>query len=523
MSERTLPPAKSLVKYLLVPLAIFAFSLALRYAFFTGFILGDDVQELHASIFMMGNPPDLHDAFHIRFGVWLFNVAFFRLLGVSEFSFFLPTFLMSASLGVIGYFLMLFWGYGEKNSFVAGLFVASAPFEILIGVVRANDLIFSWFLALGLASFLMLEKRPVLQGALLAVFMWLAFYVKLWVVYLFPPIAIYYLFNFVRRGSWKGAASFATMSLALHCTMGIYFQSAGGMFFPFFEYHSATYPVEPGALMQVFSEYPRMLFIGSQFGTTFFGYVPYLLLALVSFKLVLLLARSRSKFARFDRLDVYLIAFYATFFLMLEFFPNTFVFDRYYSAPRIFRYLAPLSFPMTLHLAKMVLDIGKSGMFARKLGRGWPAAALAILIVVNIVQANDATMPGQSYKRALLSVVKDVESISPSNVIFESWIKFFMSEVYLKGRGYNILTVPNYTYDSPAKYEAWLQEITPSLKGRTVLVTGLCNYVHYGCGTCGFRLALFSKPLGPEWKLFSEYDLGYSNPPEPARVWIREA
>ena len=354
---------RNLVRYVLAPVIIFLFSLVLRGALFNGFVLGDDLQELHASVYMMANPPDLHDAFHIRFGVWLYNTAFFKLLGVSEFSFFLPTLMMSASLAVIGYFLLLRWGYGERDSFLAGLFIASAPFEVLIGVVRANDLIFSWFLALGFLSFVMLEKKPILQGVMVAAFLWLAFYVKLWAIYLLPPMLLYYLYGFVKKREWTGPLSFALVTLLLHGAMGLYFQRNIGMFFPFFAEHSATYPVDSSSLVWLFSIYPQMVFSGSQFGTTLFGYVPHLLLIMLSAKLLLMFVKPKSKFAGFDRQDLYLIAFYMSFFLLLEFFPNTFVFDQYYSAPRIFRYLAPISFPMTLHLAKLVLDMSKTKLF----------------------------------------------------------------------------------------------------------------------------------------------------------------
>jgi len=510
-----------LIKYALIPAIIFLFSLLLRDVLFNGFVLGDDPQEMSASVYMMANPPDLHDAFHIRFGVWLYNAAFFNLLGVSEFSFFLPTLLMSASFAVIGYFLLLRWGYGELNSFLAGILIASAPFEVLIGVVRANDLIFSWFLALGFLSFVMLEKKPILQGVLVATFLWLAFYVKLWVIYLLPPLFLYYLYWFVKKREWKGPLSFALVTLLLHGAMGLYFQRNIGTFFPFFAEHSATYPVESSSLVWLFSLYPQAVFVGSQFGTTLFGCIPYLLVFLLSVKLLLMFVKPKSKFAGFDKWDLYMIAFYISFFLLLEFFPNTFVFDQYYSAPRIFRYLAPISFPMTLHLAKLVLDTGKTRLFPPSMKKYGPAILLGLLMFVNIVQAGDATSPGRSYRSALLSVLRDIKTLSPTKVICESWLKYFMEEVYLKGTGISVVSAPDYTIDTAPKYESWIRNAAPSIDDGTVLVTGLGSYVHYGCLGCGFRLALFANPLDPSWKLYSTYNLSYLDPPEPARVWVK--
>ena len=60
---------------------------------------------------------------------------------------------MSSSLSVIGYFLLRLKGYPVFPACMAGLFVATAPYEILIGTVRANDLILAWVLAMGLFFF----------------------------------------------------------------------------------------------------------------------------------------------------------------------------------------------------------------------------------------------------------------------------------------------------------------------------------------------------------------------------------
>ena len=45
--------------------------------------------------------------------------------------------------------------------FLGAVIITSAPFEVLIGTVRANDLILSWVLALGLLFFILLERKPV--------------------------------------------------------------------------------------------------------------------------------------------------------------------------------------------------------------------------------------------------------------------------------------------------------------------------------------------------------------------------
>ncbi|HEY4481961.1 MAG TPA: glycosyltransferase family 39 protein, partial [Candidatus Brocadiaceae bacterium] len=166
--------------------------------------MGDAAEEFPLIQNLAVHGPDFKGHLQYRFGMWLFNVIFFKLFGISETTFFLPTWVMSSSLSVIGYYILLFRQYRPIHALFAGLFIASAPFEILIGTVRANDLILSWFLAMGFLFFVLFEKKHVLQGLLLAFFLWFAFYVKLWAIYLIPALLIYYIVQTIKDKIWYG-------------------------------------------------------------------------------------------------------------------------------------------------------------------------------------------------------------------------------------------------------------------------------------------------------------------------------
>ena len=89
---------------------------------------------------------------------------------------------------------------------------------------------------------------------------------------------------------------------------------------------------------------------------------------------------------------------WGTYFLLMEFFPNGFKLDAYYSVPRIFRYLAPLSFPIALHAAKCVLDVTRLPVV------GIPPAAVATglvtpLLALYVAQAMQANGPSAIYHR----------------------------------------------------------------------------------------------------------------------------
>ena len=502
------------LRRVVLPAVILAWACALRVVLFSGFVLCDDREEFWTAVQMLVHGPLLAHHLQVRFGVWVFNLAAFKLFGVSEFGFFVPTTLMSASLGVVGYALLVRWGYALLPAFAAALMIAAAPFEILMGTVRANDLILAWLVGLALAALVVLDERPVRQGLVVALLGWLAFYVKLWVVYFLPALGVYYLLEAWRRGRWRGAVVFALASLVLHGATCAFWRQRTGSWLPFILSHAATYPVEPGDLARVLRIYPDLLLHGSELGTTLFGRVPYLVGLGLVLKLAGTLARRLGVSYRMDARDWALFGCYASFVIVLEFFPNSFVFDRYYSAPRIFRYLAPLSFPMTLHLAKMVLDL----VPARA---GWlTVTALLALTGLNLHQAAEATAPSRAYRATLMAVLRDVRARRPPMLVTEEWLSYFLSNVYLKDLTREVQVVQIPLIYSARDYEAWLQRRQSDFAPGTFLLTGFGSCVHYGAIRDGFRLALFQDGLRPAWKVLKDYGpLAYHPLPEPVRLW----
>ena len=113
------------LRRVVLPAVILAWACALRVVFFSGFVLCDDLQELWTAVQVLAHGPVLADQFQLRFGVWLFNVAAFKLFGISEFGFFVPTVLMSASLSLVGYAILVRWGYALLPAFAAALTTAT--------------------------------------------------------------------------------------------------------------------------------------------------------------------------------------------------------------------------------------------------------------------------------------------------------------------------------------------------------------------------------------------------------------
>jgi hypothetical protein len=488
-------------RHLLPILALFATAFLVRLWLRSGLILGDDAQEFGVLQHVLSNGPDLRDQLQVRFGGWVLHYVVAMLLGVSETTLLLPSFILSSSSAVLAYLLLVRWGYDRLRAILGGLIVATAPFEVVLGTCRTNDLVLGATLAFGFTALVLLEERPVWQGIVIALALWFGFYVKLWAVYVLPGLGLYGLIG--RR--WRAMFAFTMTSLLVHGATLYYWKSRLGTFTPFIDVHAANYPVAAKDLLLEWSRYPHMIFIGSEFQTTLFGVVPWLLVALLVWRMAWL---------RLDRADGLLLSFWGSLFLLMEFFPNAFVFDRYYSVPRIFRYLAPLSFPIALHTAKLVLDV------TRRWRPAWMVATVGVLVAVNLGGAMEGTLPGRIHREALFKVIHAIEQMAPPRVVAEITLGYWLERLYLDP--YVIETAvetPPEIYE-PRACEKWVRDKEARWPTGTLLLTGLGNYVHYGAHTQSLRLAWFDRPLDDRWELVGEYgDLSYLPRPEVARLW----
>jgi hypothetical protein len=478
-----------------------AVAIGVRLWLWSGLILGDDAQEFGVLQHVLANGPDLRDQLQVRFGGWVMNCVFAWLFGVSETTVVLPSLLLSSTFGVLGYLLLVHWGYSRLRAFAGALLVTTAPFEVVLGTCRTNDLVLAGAFGIGFTALVLLERRAVWQGVVVAMALWFGFYVKLWAVYALPALGLYALAG--RR--WRAMASFVAASAALHGGTLLYWKLRLGTYTPFIDVHAANYPVAAKDLTIEWGRYVGMIFVGSEFGTTLFGIVPWLLCALLVWQLVR---------GRLDRADRLLLGYWGIVFLLIEFFPNGFKFDRYYTVPRIFRYLAPISFPIALHAAKLVLDVTARWRAA------WATAVVGLLLALNVLGAMEATLPGRIFRDSLFRTIREIEQIAPPRVVAEITLGYWLNALYLEPDVVETeVETPPELYD-PLVVERWVRDAALRWPTGTLLITGLGNYVHYGAHAQSLRLAWFDGPLGDKWELVGEYGvLSYLPRPEVARLW----
>lgn len=494
--------------------------LALRYVLFQGMVLCDDIMELHLTEHAYLHGLNIQDQLHVRFGTWIFNVLFYDLFDLSEFSFFFPTVFLSSLFGVFGYLIAVRKDYSGISAFLIGLFIVSAPFEVLIGTLRANDIFLAWFMAVALWVFLSYEDKPILKGMVVALMMWFGFYVKLWVVYFLPALFLYYLYVLIAERSVKEALAYGVTSISIHGATLLIWKQVTGVYLPFISNHAAAYPVPGDRLFDVLTTYVKYIFVGSDIESVLFGIIPYLLLVGLSVKLMATFHSKSNTALRFNRVDIILFGYYSSFLLLLTFFPNSFAFDQYYSVPRIFRYTAPLSFPMTLHAGLMAVDIIR-GIALPKNKQLPVILGLSLLIVFNIHQSLQATGPGRVYRERVLDIASEIRSNQPPHVVAYPFICKSLRDIYLRDMRY--ITRFEYPEDTFAvrDVEKWLDANQTDFKNNTLLVTGINSCVHYSAIRDGFSLSHFQKQLHPSWhplKVFSP--LPDSPTKEDIIIWV---
>jgi hypothetical protein len=490
VKRRHLPPV----------VGLFVTAFVVRWWLLSGLILGDDGQEFGLLQQVVASGPDFRDQLQVRFGGWLPNYVVALLFGITETTVLLPTWILSSAMSLLAYALLVRWGYGTRRAFLGGLLVATAPFEVVLGTLRTNDLYLGGALALGFLALVLYEDRPVRQGVLVAIALWYGFYVKLFAVYALPALGLYALAG--RR--WRAAKAFVATSVVLHAATILYWRLSLGTYTPFVSTHAANYPVQAKDLPLEWARYVRMIFVGSEFSTTLFGIVPYVLIALLVVQAVR---------GRLDRADRLLLGFWGLFFLFLEFFPAGFALDAYYTVPRIFRYLAPISFPIALHAAKLVLEVTRDRPSAAPL-------VVGALLVLNLYQSWDATEPGRVHRAILQRVVPAIEQLAPPRVVAETTMGYWLRALYLDPERVETEVVMPPNIYVATECEKWIRDSEANWPTGTLLLTGFGNYVHYGAHTQGLRLAWFDAPLDDRWELVGDYGMvSYLPRPEAARLW----
>jgi hypothetical protein len=500
----------------MLPLALFLVAFAVRVALQAGFVMGDDVNLVILIDVKRQSLQFAREQVNMRFGTWAPYLLSGKLFGNGELGFFMPTWIISSSFASAAYFLLRRHGYSKAGAAFGGLFVGLSPFEVLIGTSFANDIIFTAALVYGYLAWQRRDDLAILSGILIGVLFWFGFFNKAWMVYLAPFLGIELLRDLWRRRRVAFWSSLALSSVLLQAATAYMFVRALGEPFPWLKELPANYLVPPHELKRVLLIYPTQLFVGDPITKTpLFGLVPYFWL--LGFAGVLVTRGFRAVFR--ERFGNELLVLWLGIFLLINFVPNSLSFSEYRSAPRIFRYLTPISFFLSLHTAKLLLDVRRAGLAAM------PATGAALcgvlLLATNVLWAVWGTAPGRQNRRIVEDVTAAIAADCPPVLIMESWQGYFFKHMYLRDKCPRTELVPYPTSGhNTLELEQRLREQERELPAGSMLVSGLGNYVYYPCFACTIDPSRFRAPLSDGWEVVrTTGPITFKPTPVDVKVW----
>jgi hypothetical protein len=498
-------------------LLLFAICLVVRVVMQSGFVMGDDMAVVAVADTQSEKLHWVHEQVNLRFGVWLPYILSFKIFGTGELGFFAPTWIMSSSFGSVAFILLRRWGYSVTAAFFAGLFVGLSPFEMLIGTSMANDIILAAVFIYGFVAWQYRDAIPRLSGALIGALLWFGFFNKAWVIYAFPFLGIEFLRDFYNRGRRMPFWAFLAVTMVLlHAAVAWSCMRALHDPFPFLRLLPAHYPVPRAKLREILLIYPREIFIGDdEMRTTLFGAVPYVWI--VAFCAALVLRGPRRVLVR-DRANVELLAMSLGMFLLINFVPNYYSLTEYHSAPRIFRYLTPISFFLSFFTAKLLVDCAAS--LPRAAAMVVPVCA-AGLLAVNVIGAVRATGPGRENRRIVEAATETITAECPPELLMDNWQGYFFNRLYLKRKCPKTI-VRGLAFRSRADDDAEKEfhNYEAQIPDGSMMVTGFGSYVYYPCYDCRIEPAFMKTPIAKQWEVVREIGpITFKPAPIDVKVW----
>jgi hypothetical protein len=361
----------------------------LRLFFFAGYGLGDDHIFAHTPLRVLETGGlDFADFRTNRLLLVVPQVLAFLMLPVNDFSFVLPVLVYAFGTHAMSVLLVRDVMGARAALFTSLLFLAS-PFESLASTSFALDygvafysVASAWSCQRGLRDG---RAAPMVLAAALLV---CAFLVKFSAVLLVPVAAVATLSSLRRGRRWREWLVFwGAFLAAIGLVSGAFALAAGD---PLQWLRARAYPAfghdVTNMLGRVFAQYPRyVLWKDPDYGVWMFGWTGLLGIAGMAAAAALGTARLGIPGTGLVLLGL----FYA---LLFNFAPHKVDFARYYSHPRIFRYLAQVA-PCIYVASAFALDAlwRRSGLAARVVAAG----ALAVACGFGLAQMPSVTEPSR--------------------------------------------------------------------------------------------------------------------------------
>jgi hypothetical protein len=485
--------------YILCGLLVIA--VILKLLFFMGFSLGDDPAYARGSYLFMGMKSyNLLDANHVRFSVHLTNALFFKLLGVSDFSFVLSTLIYSLVIILLVYLLA-----SELFNRVTGLLAAAvlvfSPFDMLFSSTMTID----FHAACGALAVLYFfirtpgSKRWFLWAGGSALLVPFLYYVKIPSLFIYVVAA---LVSLLYLKQWPRILLFFTMAAGSLAIVLVIEKIAFGSFTA--HYEAAMMPfkgMKPDYNLLTF--FPRWMFGVDRNGHFLFGLIFY-----AALPCLVLFAITR------DRRSLPVVIWLAAWFIFMNFFSVTLV--PYTPAPRFFRYTY-----MLVPAAAIIIGGGLHYLLSSRLALAGAVVATGMLIAMPLVQTSMQRSLYRDSMKDMRAAMEFFETVYDKAPVYSDnqFVDYFHYHFKFKSR-----QAASFYMGGRPVWEFDFTERLPMLYNiqRGYVVTGGSRYWHINKENYLYRL---SHEPPADWLLLKSIDESTPGHPwksEPLRIYYKQ-
>ncbi len=477
----------------------------LRLWFFYGYGLGDDPNFATTALTVVETGRlDFRDHHTNRVLMLMPQVLTFWLLPVGDFSFVLPILVFAVGTHLLTVLLVRDL-LGVPAAAVASLLVLATPFETLIATAFVPDAILGFYTVAcvwsGYRGYVRRSRAAMALGGALLV---CTLFVKTAAILLVPVAALATVLGWRFVSGWLAFWLSAAAAVAVMCALFGWF--AGSPLHWFF--HRAVPPWGhdmTDQLWHTLSIYPRYVFgPDPDYGGWMFGITGYLALA---GGVVVVVGTVRRRYV-----PAVVVLLMWIYILLFNFAPHKLDLTRFYSHPRIFRYLAQVA-PFVYVSAAFFVE------WLRRLGRPGRAAAVLVTVaavVVGLRQTPATTEPSWDSStdgRLASAFFRRRGPLSDASFHCDFWYCERLRDMHYPGSKDWRVTSAN--AESHDRKRAFLEAIEEGY-----VITGGAGLPWYS--SRGWLLTLSELGFEPpdDWTLLFQYD----GPPrqwrpEPLRIW----
>lgn len=495
-------------RYWLAAWIVFLLSIPFHLYLYSGIGLGDDHNETATLINFADNGRlDMRDFAHYRIVNVLLRGGLFMLFNPNEWALIAPIFVTALLLQIV---TIIFANdlFGSRGALFTAILIAVTPYEALASTMNVPDYFHGLFGVLcAWCIYRGIERESSLWMVAASSAFMLGMLNRLSILLMVPVIGLFCLATYRKFRPWAVFWGSLGVLIAALCVFDRYYS---GEYFRWFYFNAGGAGADvTDVIWFVWGVYPRYLLLQNDHGGFLFGLTGWLTLAggLVS---ALAIARRQA-----GKTEYFLAAAFFLYLGLFEFMPHRMTLERYYSHPRIFRYLAQVTPVFYLCAGYALTRLSAAKSIA---GRG--ASSLVIFAVVSfgVYQSFVVTYPsrdGNQDGRALIQYIKQHPFPENSLINTDYWrIHWISGQMHPKAARlhwrYNGVAP-----DSKEKKIEFLQSIREG-----IVITGGSTAVWYSGIELILNLSTLDFEVPKNWELLFEIP-GQEEQwrVEPLRVW----